>query len=129
MRGEYFDEEVRRSRKKCAPSPTAPRTQRESRGSPVLHMIESSGAIYKGEWKDDEPHGIGELFVKDGSYYTGTFSHGFAHGDGRYIFSRGSYYEGQVRHNVAEGQGTMVNETEGYNYEGEWLNDLPNGPG
>jgi hypothetical protein len=93
------------------------------------HLIESSGVVYKGEWKDDEPHGTGELFFKDGSYYCGTFAHGFAHGDGRYIFARGSYYEGQVRHNVAEGRGTLVNETENYTYSGEWLNDLPNGQG
>ena len=82
--------------------------------------------MYRGEWKDEQPHGQGELFLKDGSYYVGTFANGFAHGEGRYIFSRGSYYEGQVRHNIAEGKGTLVNDIENYTYTGEWLSDLPN---
>lgn len=101
--------------------------QGEVRGA---YEILSSNVVYKGEWKDDEPHGLGELYFPDGSYYEGTFAHGFAHGDGRYIFSKGNYYEGQVRHNAAEGKGTLVNEQgEGYSYTGEWSNDVPNGQG
>jgi len=51
------------------------------------------------------------------------------HGEGRFISSAKYYYEGQVRHNLAEGKGVLVNDGTDYKYNGEWMNDLPNGKG
>jgi hypothetical protein len=76
-----------------------------------------------------EPHGVGELFFNDGSYYYGTFDQGFVHGDGRFISASKLYYEGQIRRNVAEGKGVCINDAIDYKYNGEWMNDLPNGKG
>jgi hypothetical protein len=50
-------------------------------------------------------------------------------GEGRFISCNRCYYEGQVWHNVAEGKGVYQNDEEKYKYEGEWLNDFPNGNG
>ena len=93
------------------------------------HLVTDSEVIYKGEWMNGEPHGVGELFFQDGSYFYGTFANGFVHGEGRFISNNHSYYEGQVRHNKAEGRGIWVNDEENYQYNGEWANDLPNGEG
>ena len=56
------------------------------------YVVEPSGKIYRGSWKDEEPHGYGEVFLRDGSYYQGTLTNGYAHGEGRYIFSKSCYY-------------------------------------
>lgn len=39
-------------------------------------MMISNGVIYVGEWKNNEPHGVGELFFPNDAYYIGTFKNG-----------------------------------------------------
>jgi len=70
---------------------------------------------YKGEEKNDKPHGKGRLEWSDGSYYEGEWKNGKRHGKGKFI-------------NFV----TDPSEDENYDYleyEGCWKNGKPNGKG
>ena len=45
----------------------------------------TSGAVYKGEWKQGKMWGKGHLTNKDGTSYVGDFEDNFFHGNGCYI--------------------------------------------
>lgn len=49
------------------------------------------------------------------------------HGKGKLTFSNGSLYEGQFRDGRRHGYGTLV--ADGFSYQGDWLDDYPNGFG
>lgn len=40
--------------------------------------------VYKGNWKDGNPHGKGIEKLRNGSYYEGEFKNGLKHGKGFY---------------------------------------------
>ncbi len=69
------------------------------------------------------------MFFPDGSIFTGYFYDGIPHGEGRMITNQGIYYEGQVFEGQADGQGRLCNDLKGYNYEGKWKKDAPEGFG
>lgn len=77
------------------------------------------------------PNGFGRLLSVDGSFYEGDFFNGVAHtAKGLYIYPDGSYYFGEISNNKAEGKGTFVFKIGAeLKYEGEWLDDMPDGRG
>lgn len=40
----------------------------------------STGAVYKGQWKNNKMHGFGEYDWADGNLYIGEFADGKQHG-------------------------------------------------
>ena len=56
--------------------------------------------MYKGEYKEDERDGYGEMYWTDGSCYQGEWIRGIQHGYGKMIFPDGTKKEGYFENNV-----------------------------
>ena len=69
----------------------------------------SIGAEYKGEWKDDERHGIGVLQFKDGAVFQGNWVANKMN-FGTLTWPDGSEYTGLWRDFYREGEGTYCND-------------------
>ena len=120
---------------------------------PVFPFV--SGAVYRGEWHNDEKsgfgtqtnpggskydgefqgnvyHGSGTLFVRRGKkrvkQYVGNWAYGKMNGFGTYFYESGEVYKGNWEDNKRSGQGRLEYPNGDY-YEGEWLNDLQRGFG
>ena len=74
---------------------------------------------YGDENENGEPHGKGVAVYADNAYYYGEFENGLRSGTGYWYqtFLRGGIYS-------VENNGIL-----GHSYNGEWLNDLPDGEG
>ena len=70
--------------------------------------LELSDRVYKGEIKNELPHGTGKV-----------------------SFKNGDYYDGQLVHGKFEGEGIMVKKEKGklFRYNCRWRNNLQNGYG
>ena len=47
---------------------------------------------YKGEWKNDLPHGFGTYYYGEGCFYEGSWVNGEKEGIGRMQYSNGNVY-------------------------------------
>ena len=72
-------------------------------------FIWASGNTYKGEYKEDERDGYGEMKWTDGSIYQGEWSRGIQHGYGKMIFPNGIVKEGFFEFNVYKGPKEQTN--------------------
>lgn len=54
-----------------------------------------TGAVYKGQWQDNERHGYGTQTWSDGSTFCGQWKQNVATGIGRFTHSDGDLYIGQ----------------------------------
>lgn len=59
--------------------------------------------MYKGEYKEDERDGYGEMRWTDGSVYQGEWNRGIQHGQGKMLFPNGTVKEGYFEFNVFKG--------------------------
>lgn len=76
------------------------------------------------------PNGVGKLYFENGCYFEGLFVNGEITGeDGLYFYPDGSLKRGSVKNGKLEGHGKFVSKTGGFVYEGNWVNDKPNGEG
>ena len=83
---------------------------------------------YKGEWKNDLPHGQGrEIFGAGNSHYDGSFYEGKKHGKGIYHWNLRQYYSGDFNNNVMEGEGEY--KCKDYTYKGGFLDNKKQGFG
>ena len=90
---------------------------------------EFTGATdYKGQWKNDLPHGKGAETWKDGSKYEGDYLRGLRTGKGVFVWPNGSKYEGHFKNNKIEGQGCYWT-SDGKSYRGDWKNNMMHGQG
>eukprot|EP00984_Skeletonema_dohrnii_P016927 scaffold7611_cov79-Skeletonema_dohrnii-CCMP3373.AAC.2 len=98
-----------------------------------------NGDLYKGEFQDTEPHGVGKMTYKDGRVCEGTWKSGKIvyegelvdgkpHGRGKEIHSNGDVYEGEWKNGLRQGKG-VFKKANGYVYEGEFKDGRPNGKG
>ena len=87
-----------------------------------------NGDRYVGEWKNDEPHGIGTATYADGDRYAGEFNQGAKHGRGVYTFADGEEYSGDVVDNEYHGRGTYTF-ADGERYVGDFENGVRHGWG
>jgi hypothetical protein len=111
-----------------------------------------SGALYKGEWRDDKPHGLGILYsgeneivetrfekgtipngrikmmIPDGSYYEGMYSNHVRHGKGTCYYPNGDIYDGEWVADERVGRGKMRFNT-GLMYQGQFIKDQADGIG
>lgn len=88
----------------------------------------NSGAVYRGQMKNELRHGAGTQAWKDGSRYEGEWRNDKANGYGRLMHADGDVYEGQWRNDTAYGKGKYYH-VQGAIYQGEWLDDAQHGEG
>ena len=60
-----------------------------------IHLKETSGDIYVGEFKDDKQHGQGIYTCANGDKYEGEWEDGKRHGQGIYTWANGNSYDGK----------------------------------
>eukprot|EP00929_Paragymnodinium_shiwhaense_P001155 TRINITY_DN101383_c0_g1_i1.p1 TRINITY_DN101383_c0_g1~~TRINITY_DN101383_c0_g1_i1.p1 ORF type:complete len:490 (+),score=114.48 TRINITY_DN101383_c0_g1_i1:110-1579(+) len=87
----------------------------------------ASKAVYSGEWKDCQRHGVGLQIWQDGTTYIGQWKKGRACGKGRIRHKDGGIYIGEWVNGRAHGRG--VYSTIEANYAGEFKCDLRDGYG
>lgn len=79
--------------------------------------------------QSQKPHGRGEIYFANGDYYEGTFQNGVPVNVGRFISENGSYYQGAIASGQANGYGVAFSTDTETKYEGNFVNDIPNGRG
>lgn len=85
--------------------------------------------VYKGFWNvNRKKNGYGILINSDGAKYEGNFRNEKLDGYGRYFTIKGDYFEGHFQQGIANGEGLYIH-SDGNVYKGNWLNDLPWGEG
>lgn len=100
------------------------------------HM--SNGAVYKGQFVSNKPHGLGEMSFSEamtevdalsrGAKYVGEWSHGKMHGTGVFWYSDGSVYHGDFENGKRHGIGSFRYITAD-EYRGSWSEDKRHGRG
>ena len=88
-----------------------------------------TGSTYTGEWLGGFRHGYGRMSWKDGTFYEGYWHLGCAEGIGEMQFSNQDIMRGEFKYNKLNGYGECFQAELGYNYKGNWLNDLQSGMG
>eukprot|EP01094_Clydonella_sp_ATCC50884_P025800 TRINITY_DN690_c0_g1_i3.p1 TRINITY_DN690_c0_g1~~TRINITY_DN690_c0_g1_i3.p1 ORF type:complete len:1083 (+),score=200.50 TRINITY_DN690_c0_g1_i3:162-3410(+) len=83
---------------------------------------------YAGEWKDDQPDGLGIFEYVNGSVYCGQWKDGLRCGRGTLVTVNGSRYQGAWENNVPSGSGSY-SVVDGVFYYGHWQNGRPHGRG
>lgn len=86
---------------------------------------ESTGGVYKGEWRNNQRHGLGVYTWADGEQYEGEFKEDKREGKGSYTWPSGERYEGNWKNNQRYGQGTLYDLDGNISYEGLWEDDKP----
>ena len=80
--------------------------KREGQGT----QCNAQGKIeYKGEWKNDLPHGFGTYYYGEGCFYEGSWVNGEKEGIGRMQYSNGNVYVGSFKNGVKSGKGCVLN--------------------
>ena len=86
------------------------------------------GNTYFGEWKDGQPHGVGEFNLQDGGKYVGEFKDGMFHGTGTLNLKDGTVATGEFKNNDMHGKATF-HFSDGGKYVGEFKNGEAHGKG
>ena len=83
---------------------------------------------YKGDLRNDVPHGKGTKKFSNGDIYKGEWKNGFMEGKGIITFADGAKYEGEMKDNQKHGKGIYTH-ADGKKFIGEFKNDMKNGNG
>ena len=75
--------------------------------------------VYKGEWKNGKPNGLGVITYRDGHKYVGEFKDGKKHGQGTWTSTEGEKYSGEWKDGKKYGQGKYTYPN-GSKYVGKW---------
>ena len=94
----------------------------------IGRTIYKSGAVYEGEYKDDQPHGQGTR-KKGGDKYVGEYKDGEYHGQGTYTYASGDKYVGELKDGKKNGKGTYTFFGKGGKYIGEYKDGKYHGQG
>ncbi|CAE8648968.1 unnamed protein product [Polarella glacialis] len=76
-------------------------------GARLLYTFKT-GATYKGQWKGNARHGVGEQEWPDGAKFIGTWKDNCAEGTGQFVHADGDIFVGQWRRSAAEGLGSEM---------------------
>lgn len=82
----------------------------------------NSGAVYDGNWEDNQMDGIGELQVPVNGTYTGEFKDSQKSGTGIYKWNDGTIYDGEWYEDQMDGQGVCTT-ANGVTYNGIFENN------
>lgn len=64
---------------------------------------------YEGEYKDNNQHGKGRIYISNGDVIEATLVNGIKEGKGTYYWKNGSNWEGAFKGNVMHGSGKFTN--------------------
>ena len=92
------------------------------------HPLDGRAEKYQGEFLADQRHGRGTCVYPDGSRYTGEWAAGSMHGEGRYEHANGDVFVGRM-HRGQRLHGKLRLAASEDEYDGEFLNDMPDGQG
>ena len=86
---------------------------------------------YIGEWKNGLREGFGIYINNNGDKYIGNWKNNLEEGDGRYIYKNGDIYDGSFKEGKNEGRGILKfnNIDNIIQFYGEWKKDKKNGEG
>ena len=88
---------------------------------------------YEGEWKNGLREGFGIYKYNNGDKYMGIWRNNLEEGDGRFIYKNGDIYDGYFKEGKKEGKGLLkfsnILEKNINQFYGEWKNDKKNGEG
>lgn len=84
--------------------------------------------IYRGECRNNTPHGMGEVAYYAGDRLEGRFVDGQLHGEGVLHMANGDVYEGLFVHGKRQGEGAYT-WAQGSQYIGQWSGDQRHGQG
>eukprot|EP00434_Breviolum_minutum_P008255 symbB.v1.2.007283.t1/scaffold438.1/size205425/11 len=88
----------------------------------------TTGAVYKGQWKDGMRDGVGQQTWPDGACYSGQWVANRAEGMGKFLHSDGDFYIGEWSGNMANGIGKYYHKGS-TTYAGQWKKDMQDGYG
>ena len=90
-----------------------------------------NGDVYFGTFDKNIPSGFGVKRFSNGDLYQGFWQDGKFHDNGTYTWSNGDVYQGEYQSGNKEGYGEYIYNTSQSRarYEGEFVNDKPNGNG
>lgn len=80
-----------------------------------------NGDYYEGEWKKNQPNGLGKMIYANGETYEGEWLNGLFHGKGKMTYQNGNIYEGSWENGLSNGTGKMIY-FNGNEYDGLWKN-------
>lgn len=83
---------------------------------------EETKDTYRGEWKNNDKHGIGKQTYFNIGEYNGYWENGHRHGEGVMIYKNEDIYSGQWKQGQKDGQGTYVFKETGMKYVGNFKN-------
>ena len=86
------------------------------------------GKDYRGQWKDNVPHGSGTMKTVDGTIHVGQFANGVANGKGTRTYSDGLCYEGEFVNGKGASPG-KIHYISGDVYDGELKDTYRHGHG
>ena len=84
--------------------------------------------VYKGEWKNEKPNGLGVMTYPDGQKYVGRWKDDKRNGQGTFTYPDGGKYVGRWKDDKRNGQGTLTYPN-GREYEGVFKSGERNGQG
>lgn len=87
-----------------------------------------NGAVYSGEFSQNQPHGFGTLIFANGNKYVGQWNKSRKEGEGKVLFTSGETYSGQFIANRFHGYG-IYQFKNGNRYEGYWKDGKQHGEG
>lgn len=87
-----------------------------------------NGAIYSGDFSQNQPNGLGTLIFSNGNKYVGHWKKSLKEGEGKMIFTSGETFSGQFVANRFHGYG-IYQFKNGNRYEGYWKDGKPHGDG
>lgn len=111
-----------------SPPPSAPAVRQSAAFDVRRRHVFPNGAVYEGEWADEQRNGQGTLLLPNGARYEGNWSNDMENGAGLYTWPSGSRYEGTFRNGKQHGKGT-VTWANGTRYEGQFLGGRYHGYG
>lgn len=85
----------------------------------------SEEAIYKGEFKNGVPDGVGTLYYSNGAIYRGEFREGQKGPFGEFIYEDKSVFRGEFKNDLRNGRGILF--CGSYSIMGYWQNDVLHG--
>lgn len=83
---------------------------------------------YKGDWRDNQPHGAGIESIQGEYLYEGSFQNGLKEGSGKLTLYGKGTYEGEFKDNCFNGTGTFCWK-DGRKYQGAWAKNRLHGKG
>ncbi|MBR1757177.1 MAG: TIR domain-containing protein [Lachnospiraceae bacterium] len=87
----------------------------------------NDGAIYKGEWKNNQREGKGKLIISENEFYDGEWQNDQRNGKGAYHYANGDFFYGDWKDDqMVDGKMTYAS---GRIYEGGWANGKKEGHG